>query len=154
MAAKTQNTEVTRKDGQILSTPVIASEIIYKGTPTFVKAAGDAFSNDGTTNTLAAGDVFIGISIEQADNSNGAAGAEEVRTYLEGLFELTFSDSLTKANVGDDVFVNNTSDDNVVTITTDTSTNVQITIGKIAQVTGTNKAFVKLTNVFGKAVTL
>lgn len=59
MTAKTQNTEATRKDGVIISTPVIAAEKIYKGTPTFAKAAGDAFSNDGTTNTLAVGDVFI-----------------------------------------------------------------------------------------------
>lgn len=150
MAAKTANTEATRKDGVIISTPMIASEIIYKSTPTFVKAAGDAFSNDGTTNTLAAGDVFIGISVEMADNSTGAAQAESVRTYTEGLFLLTFSDTITKANVGDDVYVNNASDDSVVTITSDTG-NPQVTIGKIAQFVSANTAYVSITNCFAKA---
>lgn len=150
MTAKTSNTEATRKDGVIISTPVIASEIIYKGTPTFAKAAGDAFSNDGTTNTLAVGDVFIWISVEQADNSTGAAGDQVVRTYTEGSFLLTFSDTLTKANQGDDVFVNNVSDDSVVTITSDTG-NPQVRIGKIAQFVSANTAYVKIDNCFAKA---
>ena len=150
MSAKTQNTEATRKDGEMISTPVIASEIIYKGTPTFAKAAGDAFSNDGTTNTLAVGDVFIGISAEGVDNSAGAAQAKEVRTYLEGCFLLTFSDTLTKANQGDNVYVNNVSDDSVVTITSDTG-NPQVTIGKIAQFVDATHAYVKITNPFAIA---
>lgn len=150
MTAKTANTDAIRKEGQMISTPVIASEIIYKGTPTFAKAAGDAFSNDGTTNTLAVGDVFIWISVEQADNSTGAAGDVDVRTYLEGCFLLTFSDTITKANQGDDVYVNNASDDSVVTITTDTG-NPQVIIGKIAQFVSTNTAYVKITNALVKA---
>ena len=150
MTAKTANTEAIRKEGQMISTPVIAAEIIYKGTPTFAKAAGDAFSNDGTTNTLAAGDVFLGISVEEADNSTGAAGAIDVRTYIEGCFLLTFSDTITKANQGDDVYVNNASDDSVVTITTDTG-NPQVTIGKIAQFVSANTAYVKITGALTKA---
>lgn len=46
MSARTTDQEATRKDGQMISTPMIAAEIIYKGVPTFAKAAGDAFSND------------------------------------------------------------------------------------------------------------
>lgn len=152
MSARTTDQEATRKDGQMISTPMIAAEIIYKGVPTFAKAAGDAFSNDGTTNTLAVGDVFIGISVEGVDNSTGAAQAKEVRTYLEGCFLLTFSDTLTKANQGDDVYVNNASDDNVVTITSDTG-QPQVTIGKIAQFVSANSAYVKITNPLGKAAT-
>lgn len=150
MTAKTSSTDAVRKDGIMISTPMIAAEIIYKGTPTFAKAAGDAFSNDGTTNTLALGDVFLGIAVETVDNSAGAAQAESVRTYLDGSFLLTFSDTITKANQGDDVYVNNVSDDSVVTITTDTL-NPQVTIGKIAEFVSATTAYVKITNPLVKA---
>lgn len=150
MTAKTADSEVTRKDGDMISTPMIAAEIIYKGANVFAKAAGDAFSNDGTTNTLAVGDVYLGVAVEGVDNSAGAAQAKDVRTYLEGCFLMTFSDTLTKANQGDDVYVNNVSDDSVVTITTDTG-NPQVTIGKIAQFVSATTAYVKLTGALTKA---
>jgi len=150
MTARTSDFDAVRKDGQMISTPMIAAEIIYKGTPVFAKAAGDAFSNDGTTNTLAVGDVFIGVAVEGVDNSAGAAQAKEVRTYLEGCFLLPFSDTLTKANQGDAVYVNNASDDSVVTITTDTG-NPQVTIGQIAQFVSANLAYVKLVGNLVKA---
>lgn len=150
MTAKTAGSEVTRKDGDMISTPMIAAEIIYKGANTFAKAAGDAFSNDGTTNTLAAGDVYLGVAVETVDNSTGAAQATDVRTYIEGCFLMTFSDTITKANQGDDVYVNNASDDSVVTITTDTG-NPQVTIGKIAQFVSSTTAYVKLTGALTKA---
>lgn len=150
MTARTTDFEAVRKEGQMISTPMIAAEIIYKGTPVFAKAAGDAFSNDGTTNTLANGDVFLGISVEGVDNSAGAAQAKEVRTYIEGCFLLPFSDTITKANQGDDVFVNNASDDSTCTITSDTG-QPQVTIGKIAQFVSANLAYVKITNPLVKA---
>lgn len=144
MTAKTQNTEATRKDGVIISTPVLQSEIIYKSTPTFAKATGGfAFSNDGSTNTLADGDVFLWISVEQVDNSTGASGADYVRTYTEGNFLLTFSDTIAQENVGDKVYVNNTSDDSVVTITSDTG-NPEVCIGVIAEFVSANSAYVKI----------
>lgn len=94
--------------------------------------------------------MFLGISVEKVDNSTGAAQATEVRTYLEGCFLLTFSDTLTKANQGDDVYVNNVSDDSVVTITSDTG-NPQVTIGKIAQFVDATHAYVKITGALTKA---
>lgn len=145
MTAKTLSTDATRKDGQMISCPMLAAEIIYKGTPTFAKASGGlAFSNDGSTNTLANGDVFLGISVEGVDNSAGAASAESVRTYVEGAFLLTFSDTLTQDNIGDKVFVNNVSDDSVVTTTSDTG-NPEVCIGVISEFVSASSAYVKIT---------
>lgn len=145
MTAKTQNTDAVRKDGIMISCPMLAAEIIYKGTPVFAKASGGlAFSNDGTTNTLANGDVFLGISVEEVDNSTGAASAEYVRTYVEGNFLLPISDTITQDNVGDKVYVNNVSDDSTTTITSDTG-NPEVCIGVISEFVSANSAYVKIT---------
>lgn len=144
MTAKTSNTDATRKDGIMISCPMLAAEIIYKGTPTFAKASGSlAFSNDGTTNTLANGDTFLGISVEEVDNSTGAASAEFVRTYIEGTFLLPISDTITQANVGDKVYVNNVSDDITTTITSDAG-NPEACIGVISEFVSANSAYVKI----------
>ena len=149
MAAKAGNTSPLSKLFDTAAYPVLAATNIYKGTPTFVKnATGYAFTNDGTTNTLANGDVFVGISADQADNSAGASAALDVLCIrTTQVVELTFSDSLTGADVGASVFVNNVSDDAVVTKTSDTG-NPQATIGKVSQVTGANTAFVEITPLF------
>jgi hypothetical protein len=47
MSERTQGIDTERKDGVIQAHPMIASETIYKGTPTFLKSSGRlAFSND------------------------------------------------------------------------------------------------------------
>ena len=148
MSARIQAVETARKDGVIQAIPMIASETVYKGTPTLIKSAsGHAFSNDGTTNTLAAGDIFAGISVETVTNS-GAAASVSVNVYRKGSFLLTFSDTLTQANLGDKVYVNNVSDDNVVTVTTNTG-NPQITIGSIVEFVSANTAYVSIDNFVG-----
>ena len=145
MSANTTNRDTRVKDGgtpEYSSHPVIAAEIIYKGTPVLIRAAGDAYSNDGTTNDIAVGDVFAGISVEKVDNSNGAAQAETVRVQINGRHLLTFSDTLTKANEGDAVYVNATTDDNVVSITSAASAAQQVQIGVIDQFVDANSAYV------------
>jgi len=138
-----------RKEGDVVSHPVAASTKIFKGVPTFLKSATKvAFSPDSSVNTLANGDVFAGICLETADNSAGAASAIDVRLYQEGLFKLPFSDTLTQADVGKKVFVNNVSDDSVVTITSDAG-NPESCIGTIAQVESASLAYVRIDNHIG-----
>lgn len=139
---------------EIQAHPMIAAEIIYKGTPVLLRAAGRAYSNDGTTNDIAAGDVFCGISVEKVDNSAGAAGDNSVRCFINGRHLLTFSDTLTIANEGDDVYVNSVSDDNVVTITDGTTGIVGVTIGRIAEFVDATHAYVLIDNcIYNKATT-
>jgi hypothetical protein len=149
MAARTESFENARKEGVIQATPMIASEIIYKGAQVLVASAtGLAFTNDGTTNTLANGDIFGGIAVETVDNSGGAASDKDVRAYRKGSFLMPFSDTLTQANVGDKVYINNVTDDSVVTVTSDTG-NPQITIGEIVEFVSANRAYVAIDNYVG-----
>jgi hypothetical protein len=142
MAAATANVDQKSKDGVIGSQPVLASTNIYKGAPVFLKSSGKlAFSNDGTTNTLAVGDIFAGLAVEQADNSAGASSAIDVRVYQMGVYLLTFSDTITQADVGKSVYVNNVSDNSVFTVTSDTG-QPQVTIGKIVSFETASTAYV------------
>lgn len=146
MAARTESFENARKEGVIQAIPMIAAEVIFKGAQVLVASAtGLAFTNDGTTNTLANGDIFGGICVETIDNSAGAASDESVRAYRKGSFIMPFSDTLTQANVGDEVYINNVTDDSVVTVTSDTG-QPQITIGKIVEFLSANRAVVAIDN--------
>jgi len=146
MAAGTTSQDTKRKEGVLQAYPVLASEIVYSGRPLLLKSSGRlAFSNDGVTNTIAAGDRFAGINTDTCDNSTGLAGAFKARAYRKGCFLMKFSDTLTQGNVGDKVYVNNVSDDAVVTVTSDTG-NVQVTIGVITEFVSANLAYVQIDN--------
>lgn len=152
MAAATASRETARKEGILVDYTPVDDVVIYKGLPAFAKATGGkAFTNDGTVNTLANGDVFIGVTAEPCNEANGE---DTVRVYQDGLFLMTFSDTLTGDNVGDDVFTNNTVDDGAVTVTGITGA-PQCTIGRIAQFVSANQAYVRINGaMFNKAVTL
>lgn len=132
--ARTTAVDNARKEGDIQFYPMLAAEIIYKGMPVFLKATGRlAFMNDGTTNALAAGDIFVGIAMETIDNSAGAASAKGVRVYRRGNFQLPIAGTLTQAKVGDPVYSNNVSDDDAVTLTTDVNPNIQVQVGNVTE---------------------
>lgn len=144
MTARTAAYDAPTQDGEILDFPVIAAEIIYKGTPVFIKAAsGHAFSNDGTTNTLAAGDVFVGICDETVDNSAGAAAAKNVIVRRRGCFNLPIAGTVTQAKHGDPVYVNNVSDDSTTTLTSD-SGNPEARIGTLVKYVDSDNGFVSV----------
>ncbi len=144
MTAKTiSDVTVERKDGQIVAFPVLASTKILRGAPVFRKSSGRyVFSNDGTTNTVANGDIFVGIAIEEVTGTT-TSGEVLVRCFVEGNILMKFSDTLTAGNGGSLVYVNNVSDDSVVTVTSDTG-NPQVTIGHIEQFVSANYAIVRL----------
>lgn len=143
MTARSESTETQRKDGKMLAFPVAASEKIYKGS-TVLLASGYAQTNDGTDNTLSVGDQFAGICVETIDNT-GSAGDEDVRVERDGVHTLPFSDTLAQSDVGSPVYINNDTDDSVVSITSDTSGNPQVQIGVLVEKTGTNEGRVDIT---------
>lgn len=148
MTALAASREADRMDGVINDQPVLAAEIIYKGSTVVLDATNKlAFSNDGTTNTLSAGDAFAGICVETADNSDGLASAIQVRVFTKGVFLLPFAagDSIGQDDVSKAVYVNNTSDDGEVTITADGGVDLQIgTIYKVGPTA--NTAYVLIDN--------
>lgn len=143
MTAKTSASETSRKDWIIQAFPMITNEIIYKGWPVIIgTSTWYAFTNDWTTNTLSAGDIFAGICVETADSTWITAGEQDVRVYRTGSFLLPISDTITQANVGDKVYINNTTDDSTFTITKDGG--VDVLVWKIVEFVSANSAYVTL----------
>lgn len=144
--------ENDRKDGVILAIPMIAAEIIYKGSTAILDATSKlAKTNDGTTVTLSADDVFAGVAVETVDNSGGAASDKQVRLFQTGdlLFNFPSGDAIGQDDVGKNVYINNVSDDGEVTITLDGG-GVDLQIGFIVAVgDDAHTAYVRIDNAIG-----
>lgn len=118
MTAASANLEIPVKDGVITDHALLADQIIYEGTPVFADASsGFAQSNDGSTITLATGDVFLGICEEKIDATGYSSGDLRVKVRTQGVLEMTIAGTVTQAKIGDAVYVNNTTDNGTVTLT-------------------------------------
>ncbi len=118
MTAISANLEVPVADGVLTDHALLADQIVYEGTPVFADASsGYAQTNDGSTITLAQGDVFLGICEEKQDSTGLSSGAVRVKTRTKGVFEMVIGGTVTQAKVGDPVYVNNTTDNSTVTLT-------------------------------------
>lgn len=89
------------------------ADILYKGT--MVKIAADGYLMDAASE---AGSFFAGIAAETKDNSGGSAGDLKMQVYRKGRFLLTFSDTLTIADVGSTVYA---TDNQTATVTSGAS---------------------------------
>ena len=98
-------------DQELRSFKVAANQHIYKGG--FV-----GLSSGGYAQALTAGDLFVGIAYEEADNSSGSAGDISVRVYTLGDFEHALSGAAI-SNVGDVVYAS--ADDTLTFTSTDNS---------------------------------
>ncbi len=115
------------------SFPVLAAAHIYKGQLCMVTAAGYLDDAVATANSF-----FAGVAADECDNSAGASAALSCNCYRKGRFLLTFSDSLTVANIGDKVWA---TDNQVCTITS--ATNKQ-KVGNIVGIHSTSQAWVDI----------
>lgn len=132
MTALAADLEVQEQEGKLVSMPVVASDIIYKGAMVIVDAAGYVAPAAPTASTF-----FAGIAYEQADNSSGSAGAINCRVMAKGSFLLTGS-GLAQSDVGSLVYV---TDDQ--TISTSQASNAQI-VGRITKYVSSTKVWVDI----------
>lgn len=102
--------------------PVIASDIIYKGS-----LVGDNAS--GYARPLVAGDPLLGIAEETVDNSAGGAGAKTVKVRQQWAMQVSVTGVTGVGNVGATVYA---SDDDTFTLTSTSNT----AIGKIIRFVG------------------
>ncbi len=81
MTALSDNYEAKRQDGEIISVPVLASAVIYKGALVVDKGTGYASAGaDGS------GYIFLGVAVESA--TGGATdGLTSVRIYKTGVYQ-------------------------------------------------------------------
>lgn len=100
MTALTENRYTKHRDGLITAHPVKASTKVYKGSLVCVDATGFAVAGADS-----AGNTFVGMAIENADNSAGSDGTTNVRVQTMGVFSFAKGGSETQADVGSQLFI-------------------------------------------------
>ncbi len=99
MTGLTRDRATSYREGVEVDYPVAAGAKIYAGSLVCVNADGFAVPAADTS-----GYVFVGVALEQMDNSAGANGAKSIRVRREGVFEFDAA-SITQAMVGDPMYV-------------------------------------------------
>ncbi len=113
MTTLAENVARVYEQGDFNDVPMVADDIIYEGA-----AVGE--DGNGYAQPLTAGDPFLGFADVMADNSGGAAGAENVRVRQFGLVQLAIG-SLAITDIGKPVYA---SDDDTFTLTASTNSHV------------------------------
>lgn len=94
MTALTKDRTTPYREGIEVEYPVAANTKIYAGSLVCVNANGYVVPAADTSGYL-----FVGVAMEQMDNSTGANGAKSVRLRRTGVFEFDAA-SITQAMVG------------------------------------------------------
>jgi predicted RecA/RadA family phage recombinase len=94
MAALTKDRATPYREGIEIEFPVAANSKIYSGSLVCANTSGYAVPADDT-----AGLKFLGVALEQVDNTGGANGAILLRLRRTGVFEFDAA-SITQTMVG------------------------------------------------------
>jgi hypothetical protein len=100
MTALTANRYTKFRDGLITAHPVKANARIYKGGLVCADATGYALPGADV-----AGQVFLGVALEECDNTGGADGARSVRVQAHGVFCFAKTGSIAQAQVGAALYI-------------------------------------------------
>ena len=115
---------------------------VFKNTMLIVDADGYAGKAAAAASTM-----FAGIALETIDNSGGSAGDLNVKVAINGRWLLTFSDTLTIADVGSVAYA---TDDQTATITS--AANKQL-VGHVVEFVTASTAWVDISRM-NTAITL
>jgi hypothetical protein len=130
MAALTADRATPNRAGNELSLPVAASMKIYAGAlvAMITSSTGVGNATKGATATNLRG---MGVAIEQADNSGGAAGdiSVKVRRGVWAFGNSASTDQITRADIGTDCYI---VDDQTVAKTN--GSNTRSVAGKVVDV--------------------
>jgi hypothetical protein len=122
------------KDGVEGSYSVNGGSKIFAGALVAFDTNGDIIPGADT-----AGLVFAGVSLEYVDNTGGADGALNVLVRRKGVYRMKSSATLTKANVGNKVFL---VDDQTVGLAATTTNDVWC--GNIVEYISSSEAWVDI----------
>lgn len=100
MTALSVDRNTTYRDGVEIELPVYQSVKIYAGSLVCVNGSGGY----AIPAADASGNIFMGVAMEQADNSSGSSGDITVRVRRKGVYKFGAS-SITQAMVGDLMYV-------------------------------------------------
>jgi predicted RecA/RadA family phage recombinase len=99
MAALTKDRATPYREGVELDFPVAANTKIYSGSLVCGNSGGYAVPGADSP-----GFKFLGVAMEQADNSGGADGAKAIRLRRSGVFEFDAS-TINQAMLGSSMYV-------------------------------------------------
>jgi len=99
MTALTKDRPTSYWDGVELDFPVAAGAKIYAGSLVMANASGYAVPGADTS-----GCKFLGVALEQVDNTAGANGTKSVRVRRTGVFEFAAT-SISQAMLGDPMYL-------------------------------------------------
>lgn len=134
MTALSADRNTTYRDGLEIEFPVKAAAKIYAGSMVCLEGA----SGYAIPAADASGNQFIGVALEQADNTSGGNGAINVRVRRTGVFEFAAS-SIGQAQVGDVMYV---VDDQTVD---ETNPGNSVVAGRLVKYTSATKGWVDIT---------
>ena len=112
MTALTANRYTKHRDGVLSAHPVLAGAHIFKGS--LVCCCAEGYAEPGSDSADA---TFLGIAIEEADNTDGSSGEISIRVQALGVFNFAAAGSYTQADLGAEVYV---ADDQTVGLKADT----------------------------------
>lgn len=116
MTALSENRYTKHRDGLFTAHPVKANGHIYKGSLVCADSSGYAVPGGDT-----AGLSFLGVAIEEADNSGGLSGAITVRVQCSGVFSFGKTGTITQTSIGATLYI---ADDQTVALAATTSNDI------------------------------
>lgn len=117
--------------GYVVNYGVEAAEIVYKGA--LVEVSADGYAQAANVGTGGAGIFFLGIALEQSDNSaSGAANGDTNVDVLVGAVIEHAVAGATVASIGDEVYA---SDDQTLTTTATSNVAVGWVVGHVSGTT-------------------
>ena len=105
MAQLTADRKSERKQGSLFALPTAAAAHLYAGALVTADSAGYLQPASDAT-----GQIFVGVSKKEADNTSGANGDVTCEGYLKGVFQMNAS-GITQADLVKEAFV---VDDNTI----------------------------------------
>ena len=133
MSALTRDRATPYREGIEVDYPVAANTKIYAGSLVGVNAAGYAVPAADTS-----GFHFVGVAMEQMDNSGGSDGGQSVRLRRAGVFEFD-AVSITPAMAGTDMYAK---DDHTFDDTAGTTNHVKV--GQLVKYVSATKGWIDI----------
>ncbi|MCB1216433.1 hypothetical protein KDL44_03520 [bacterium] len=117
MTALTQSRYTRHREGTVTAHAVKGAVRIHKGGLVCADATGYAVPGSDSL-----GQTFIGVAIEDADNTDGADGALSVRVMARGVFSFARGGSITQADLGQPLYI---VDDQTVAVVSTVTNDIQ-----------------------------
>ncbi|MCB1219274.1 MAG: hypothetical protein H7A35_05490 [Planctomycetales bacterium] len=117
MTALTESRYTRHREGTVTAHKVKGSTQIFKGGIVCADSTGHAVPGSDT-----AGQTFIGVAIEDADNSSGSDGDVNVRVMARGVFSFAKGGSITQADLGQPLYI---VDDQTVAVVSTVTNDIQ-----------------------------